>query len=74
MLSVSEAMELYPSANSSDTVFLALLSFCGCLVLLGVAACAFNKCRRASRFKVDEGRWSALIAVALQSWDFGLYM
>ena len=73
VLSVSEAMELYPSADSDDTVFLALLSFCGCLALFGFAACLFNKCRCAdSTYSVDEARWTAIIAFALQVWDFGM--
>jgi len=75
VISVSDAMELYPSAESAaasdETVFFALLSFCVCLILLGFAACAFNKSRCAnSIYAVDEARWTAIIAIALQIWDF----
>ena len=73
VLSISSPFSLYPSTNRSNAVFFALLSFCGCVVLVGFAACAFNKCScKDSIYAVDEARWSAVIGYALQFWDFGV--
>ena len=75
VVSVSEAMELYPSADSTDTVLFVLLSVSGCFLIIGLAACVVNKMRcKNSRCSVDEARWISIVAFALQFWDFGLLL
>ena len=72
VLDLSDAMALFPSEDSPNTIFLVLLGICAAMVGVAVCACVSNKigCRDSVHCSVDEARWASLIAFALQFWDF----
>jgi len=73
---MSAALSLYSSpVAETNYTFLGMVSLCATLSssLLGFAACIFNKigCAMPPCKIVDNSRWSSVMVIALQIWDFG---
>ena len=73
---MSATFALYPEAEPTDYVFIALLSVTATLVVIGFMAFIFNEVDVPALgpcHVVDNARWTAMVVFALQFYDFGLH-